>query len=362
MTSRWLRRGSMLLLCGWLATSAASAADRPAGQILQEINSVKMPDAEGLDRSDRQAVQQFIVKRQAAMAEKAQLIGELYKAYPETPELVTLLPERWQARMMPAKVADETKAEVEAILAKSKNEKLLTEAGFAKVLMAFQKAGRNPNPDVLGPIADEFLKRSPKDPRGAMILFELAGMTTDAAKKTALQDRLLKGYPDSPAVPAVKLERRRNEAIGKPFEISFVDAIKGTEVSSKTLKGKVVVVDFWATWCGPCLREMPTMKKLYAEYKDKGVEFVGVSLDAPKEQGGHDKLKDYVAKNKIEWPQYYQGNGWDSEFSSSWGIQAIPCVFIVGADGNLASVEAGGKLETLIPELLKKANKDEAKP
>ncbi len=58
----------------------------------------------------------------------------------------------------------------------------------------------------------------------------------------------------------------------------------------KSLKGKVVVIDFWATWCGPCVAEMPNMKKLYAEYKDKGVEFVGVSLDKSKEQGGLDKL------------------------------------------------------------------------
>ena len=52
------------------------------------------------------------------------------------------------------------------------------------------------------------------------------------------------------------------------------------------LKGKVVVVDFWATWCGPCVGEMPNMKKLYAEYKPKGVEFIGVSLDQPESAGG----------------------------------------------------------------------------
>ena len=89
--------------------------------------------------------------------------------------------------------------------------------------------------------------------------------------------------------------------------------------------------------------------------RDKGVEFVGVSLDAPKEEGGLDKLKKYVAENQVEWPQYYQGNGWKSEFSASWGINSIPCVFLIDADGNLASVQARGKLEKLIPEYLEKA-------
>ncbi len=88
---------------------------------------------------------------------------------------------------------------------------------------------------------------------------------------------------------------------------------------------------------------------------DKCGVVIGFSLDLPKEKGGLDKLKDYVAKNGIEWPQYYQGNYWQSEFSSSWGINSIPCVFLVDADGNLATTEAGGQLEELIPELLKKA-------
>ena len=105
----------------------------------------------------------------------------------------------------------------------------------------------------------------------------------------------------------------------------------------KSLKGKVVVIDFWATWCGPCVAEMPKMKELYAKYHDQGVEFIGVSLDQPKEEGGLDSLKKFVKENEIAWPQYYQGNFWESEFSKSWGVNAIPCVFIVDADGKLYS-------------------------
>jgi hypothetical protein len=96
------------------------------------------------------------------------------------------------------------------------------------------------------------------------------------------------------------------------------------------------------------------MKKLYAKYHEKGVEFIGVSLDQPKEDGGLDALKKYVKENEIAWPQYYQGNYWNSEFSRAWGINSIPTMFLVDQDGKLVSVDARGKLETMIPELLKK--------
>ena len=68
-----------------------------------------------------------------------------------------------------------------------------------------------------------------------------------------------------------------------------------------------------------------------------------------------DKLKEFVAKNEITWPQFYQGNGWESDFSRGWGINAIPAVFVVDSQGKLHSINARGKLGEMIPELLKKA-------
>ena len=185
-------------------------------------------------------------------------------------------------------------------------------------------------------------------------MFMAAMSVSDAKTKTTLEDRILKEYPDSRYTPMIKGARRQRESIGKPFELEFTDAVSGSTISMGSLKGKVVVVDFWATWCGPCVAEMPTMKKLYQKYHGQGVEFLGISLDQPKEQGGLDALKKFVKEKEIPWPQYYQGKGWQSDFSSSWGINSIPSMFVVDQEGKLVSVEARGNLEKLIPSLLAK--------
>ncbi len=346
------------MVCGFLACSVALAADQSDDKILAEIEAIKVPPVE----SSREPAE--VTKRLKLADQKAKLILELYKASPTNPELVRLMPERWHLR--PSTVASNrtTKAEITEIISKNKNPKLVAEASYYQALMAARNVGTTVRLDEVLPLIDDFARRFPKDERVAELLFEAATAVTEKSRKTELFARIEKDYPDSLAAKKLagkakitSVPENISGMIGMPFALEFTDAIKGTPVSIQGLKGKVVVIDFWATWCGPCIAEMPHMKKLYAEFKDKGVEFIGVSLDQPKAEGGLGKLKEFVSKNKIEWPQYYQGNSWESEFSSTWHISAIPCVFLIDADGKLASVNAGGKLDKLLPEYLEKAKK-----
>jgi thiol-disulfide isomerase/thioredoxin len=201
---------------------------------------------------------------------------------------------------------------------------------------------------------EQFIQSAPKDDRGPYLLTLAADKCEEQAAKLKIFNRIITDYAGTYSALSAAGSIRRIEGVGKRFELEFTDAISGKLVSMKDFAGKVVVIDFWATWCGPCIAEMPKKKEIYSKYKARGVEFIGVSLDIPESKGGLDKLKAFVNDNDIPWPQLYQGKGWKSEFSTSWGVNFVPTLFIIDADGKLHSTDARLKLDSLIPELLKK--------
>ena len=106
--------------------------------------------------------------------------------------------------------------------------------------------------------------------------------------------------------------------------------VDGKEVTNKALEGRIVVIDFWATWCGPCMAEAGHMVKLSKEYGDKGVAILGVSLD------NDVATMVTVAKEKgFTWPQICDGGGWKSAMAVAWGVRGIPRTFILSPAGEV---------------------------
>jgi thiol-disulfide isomerase/thioredoxin len=129
---------------------------------------------------------------------------------------------------------------------------------------------------------------------------------------------------------------RRWKLVGNPMKLEG-RSLEGKALSLTSYKGKVVLVDFWATWCGPCKAEIPNMKRVYTDFHDKGFEVVGISID----QGAADKLKEFVQKEEIPWTICRDGDtpGKNAEY---YGIHRIPQMILVGRDGKVISLNARG--------------------
>ena len=342
-----------ILLAGLaLAVGPSARGDgRTAEQVLADYRAVVMPRAEP-GKQDAQSVREFRAAYGRADARRADLALELFDVAPDHDQVPALLLARWPQLMLDHDRAGTAVAEIDRALPHFKDPKRAREARFIRAIATITAS---PTPEAALPAVDAFIRDDPKDPMAVRLLAGWAASVKEPAFRAALNRRIVAEYPESPAAKSAAATLALLDRLGKPIDLEFVDAIGGKPVSIAGLKGKVVVLDFWATWCGPCVAELPKMKELYAKYRDQGVEFIGVSLDKPKEEGGLDQLKAFVAKSQIPWPQYYQGDGFDGAFSSGLGIDMIPQVFLVDAQGNLANLDARGKLDALLPEYLAKA-------
>ena len=177
----------------------------------------------------------------------------------------------------------------------------------------------------------------------------------DKAEGDALMEQLQKDFPDSKQARMLK-----QQAASKKLRSSLVEGAKfpefdvkdtaGKPLSIANHKGKVVLLDFWATWCPPCRAELPNVIKTYEAYHQKGFEIIGISLDKEEQ-----KLTSFTKEKNMAWRQYFDGLVWQNKLAVKYGINSIPATFLLDGQGIIIGHDLRGEaLEQAVAKALDK--------
>lgn len=173
--------------------------------------------------------------------------------------------------------------------------------------------------------ADELMKQLKSEFQGTRLVAELEQQETMEAAAKKIQDSL---------------------AVGAKFPDFSETDVDGKPLSVADQKGKVVLIDFWATWCPPCRAEIPNVVATYKKYHDQGFDIIGVSLDQERE-----KLLSYTKQNEMTWPQFFDGQGWGNKLAVKYGIESIPATYLLDGNGVIIAKDVRG--EALEPAVAK---------
>ncbi len=240
-------------------------------------------------------------------------------------------------------------------------------AAHYRIAIALQQQGLNDKKNkCFDESCDEFKAALQLEPKLTTIHYamgvSLAHMHQDDAARTEFSTFL----SSDTMTPNVHERARRyldridlaRARMAPPFSITTID---GQHISLDSLAGKVVLIDFWATWCGPCREALPHIREIAHRFQEQPLVVISISLDKDE-----DKWKEFVAKNQMTWLQYRDGS-FNGAIAKSFAVNAIPATFTIDADGVLEDQHVGdadieGKLKKLVASATELAKRKPATP
>ncbi|GAB3749804.1 redoxin domain-containing protein [Spirosoma pomorum] len=187
----------------------------------------------------------------------------------------------------------------------------------------------------------------------ALFALNFINIDSDFATYDEVAQRFAKENPNSPHAKSLigRVARIKGVMVGsKAPDITLSDTT-GKTVPLSSLRGKYVLIDFWASWCGPCRAENPNVVRMYNKFKDKGFAIYSVSLDRP---GDREKWVRAIRNDNLTWTHVSDLKFWQSEAAQQYGVQAIPATFLLDKDGTIIAKNLRGEaLEQKLDEVLK---------
>lgn len=193
--------------------------------------------------------------------------------------------------------------------------------------------------------AEDYVKRFPKSPfspRMLEALIENAWARNDSRAERYIQ--LLKAnFPNHVSTSAVEATLWRRAAIGQPLAVS-IHTVDGKAIQTKALKGKVILIQFWATFSPASIRHLDELRELYATYHSKGLEIIGVSLDADRAE-----VERALAEHQVSWPQSHDKLGWAGPIVKELAVSELPTTLLIDREGILRRLDAHRDARKTIP-------------
>ena len=347
-----------------LLAQPVSAQDKksPADEAWRELVKIATPPPPPKEwytqKPSETELAEFNKMRAAKALEASRKAREFHQQFPADPRAVEARLNEYNLLTAVVELGDPSvSGEVEALEKSLAEDRSLPDAERLSILMnPVRRVLRVKTQAEVGPAlvkATELLLQATRmfpaeiEPAANLLQFTDMLMAYDHAELAHEVLKQLKLPGNDPQVIAAASEAiKKFELLGKPVEMAFT-SIDGRKVDVADLKGKVVLINYWATWCGPCVASLPELKAAYEKWKPEGFEMLGISLDHELEP-----LQKMVKDRNLEWPQHYDQQNERNRFAEQFGINSTPTIWLLDRKGNLRNLNARGDMDEKIAKLI----------